>query len=100
MFNDKKDFWRILFKVVFISLSILTFAFGIVGGLADATYSFWDIGLGGQDDGTLDFIAWFIPCTVIAFLDFLSCMAISNIMYNVQTIRKKLENIENDKNHQ
>lgn len=89
-FDEKSDKWLKFFKATTIVLFLLFLAVGVIGGLGDATAEFMDAGLGGDDDGLLDFLVWVILFGGAGFIILVANMLIIQLLNNVQMIRVAL----------
>ena len=89
-FDEKSDKWLKFFKITTIALFFLFLAVGVLGGLGDATAEFMDAGLGGDDDGLLDFLVWVILFGGAGFIILVANMLIIQLLNNVQMIRVAL----------
>lgn len=94
MFNEKSSAWIQIYKVIAIILFFGLVALGVIGGMGDATTEFLDLGLGGDDDGGMDFLAWVLICGGSGFILLTANMLVIQLLNNVQLIREHLETIE------
>ena len=81
------------YKNVTIIVFVICMILGVFGAISDARghYGMLDIGLGGDDDGFLDFISWVIIFIGGGFMYLVTNMLIIQLLNNIQTIREKVE---------
>ena len=91
MFDEKKCCWIKIYKAIIITLFFCAIIFGIVAGIGDASSKYLDIGIGGDDDGFLDFIVWVIASGFIGFIQLTANMLVLQLLNNIQIIRERLE---------
>lgn len=92
MFFDEKDRkWIRWYKVVAIALFFIYALFGLIAGIGDSSAEYLDIGIGGDDDGFLDFILWVLIFGGIGYVQLVANMLIIQLLNNVQLIREKIE---------
>lgn len=95
MFNEKSGMWIKIYKIIAIVLFFAIATFGFIAGIGDASAGILDIGMGGDDDGFLDFFVWTVLGGFVGFGQLVFNMLVIQLLNNVQTIRIKLEG-END----
>ena len=91
MFNEKSGKWIRIYKGITVAAFWIFIAFGVIAGFGDSTAEFLDIGIGGDDDGLLDFIVWVLACGVVGFVQLVANMLVIQLLNNVQIIREKVE---------
>lgn len=91
MFGEKSEKWIKIYRGLTIALFWLYIAFGILAGIGDSSAEFLDIGIGGDDDGFLDFIVWVLAGGFVGFIQLATNMLIVQFFNNVQIIREKIE---------
>ena len=91
MFDEKSSRWIRIYRGVTIAIFFVFAAFGLIAGIGDASAEFMDIGIGGDDDGFLDFIVWLIIGGGIGFIQLVVNMLVIQLLNNVQIIRENLE---------
>ncbi|MBQ9858204.1 MAG: hypothetical protein IJO77_04310 [Oscillospiraceae bacterium] len=96
MFNEKSNGWINIYHGVVITLFILIISFGVIGAFGDASAEFLDIGLGGDDDGILDFMVWILISGIMGVVYLVTNMLIIQLLNNIQIIREKMENISKE----
>lgn len=88
MFDERSDKWIGIYKGVTVAIFLIFSIFGLIGGICDSTCAdFLDIGLGGDDDGFLDFIVWILIGGGIGFIQLVTNMLVINFLDNVESIR-------------
>ena len=90
MFDERSSKWIKIYKTITVVLFWLFAGLGVLGGLGDATGEFMDAGMGGDDDGLLDFLVWVILGGGLAFIQLTANMLIIQLLDNVQAIRQAL----------
>ena len=91
MFDERSGKWIKIYRGLTIVLFWLYIAFGILAGIGDSSAWFLDIGIGGNDDGFLDFIVWVLAGGFVGFIQLVTNMLIIQFFNNVQIIREKIE---------
>ena len=91
LFNEKSRIWLKIFKGVIIVMFFGTLLFGFIAGIGDCSAEFLDAGLGGDDDGFLDFFMWLIVGGATAFIQLFINMVFYQFLCNIQTIRESVE---------
>lgn len=91
MFDEKSSKWIRIYKGITIALFFVFVLFGLIAGIGDASGEILDFGIGGDDDGFLDFIIWLIVGAGVGFIQLVANMLLIQLLNNVQTIREKLE---------
>jgi hypothetical protein len=91
MFDEKSGRWIKIYKILTIITFGICIAFGILAGIGDASASFLDIGIGGDDDGFFDFIVWVLIGGIVGFWQLVPNMLIIQFLNNIQIIREKIE---------
>lgn len=92
MFDEKSGKWIRIYKGITVAAFWIYIIFGLVAGIGDSSASFLDIGLGGDDDGFLDFVVWVLAGGIIGYVQLVVNMLVIQLLNNVQIIREKLEN--------
>ena len=92
MFDERSEKWIRIYKGITVAFFWICVVGGVLGGIGDATASFLDFGLGGDDDGFLDLIVWVLGIGGFGCIQLVANMLIIQLLNNVQIIREKIEN--------
>ncbi len=90
MFNEKSHAWIKIYKIITIVLCFTFATLGFIFGIGDASAEYMDIGIGGDDDGFLDFMLWQIVGVAVGFIHLVSNMLVIQLLNNVQLIRESV----------
>lgn len=90
MFNERSDKWIKIYKVMTIILFFGILLFSFVAGIGDASGGIMNIGLGGNDNGSLDFFVWILIGTVTGTIHLVFNMLLIQFFSNIQMIRERI----------
>ena len=68
-----------------------TILFAFIAAIGDATAEYLDIGMGGDDDGILDFLVWNIAGVTWAAIQLAVSMLLLQAIDNLRIIRENTE---------
>ena len=91
MFDETDGKWIKIYKIVAVARFLIIVVFGLIAGIGDSSANFLDIGIGGDDDGALDFLVWLLVCGFVGCIQVVIDMLIIQFLNNVQIIREKIE---------
>lgn len=92
MFDERSEKWIRIYKGITVAAFWIYIIFGVIAGIGDCSAEYLDIGIGGDDDGFLDFIVWVLAGGIVGYVQLVANMLVIQFLNNVQTIREAVTN--------